>query len=295
MDLQLKTLNALSLYQKLSMLGGTVLAALVFPGNLAVLAVFAAFSALSTASVAAYQVKKRLRIEGASEGALRGREGPTAVETLKEAVFTYSGWQHVIGVVLGWVQTMDLFFLSLLRFPGKDVGLYAAVLKMANFSLLLPAALANLFTIWVGRRAATGGYTQELRELKRLTSLLGIGIFIQALILYGASPLIFKALSHGRWGSEEIANMRTWFAWILGGASLFGAMFLPASWLAIRRQLSGLFVQVYVPWVLISLSVYFVMIRNQAFGGPYLGAAVANMVITTCYAALVWRYLRKVA
>jgi hypothetical protein len=295
LDLQLKTLNALSLYQKLSMLGGTVIAALMFSGRLDILAGFAVFSALSTAAIASFQVKKQLRKEGASEAALRGREGPSALATLKEALTTFSGWQHVNWVIIGWVQTMDLFFLSLLRFPGKEVGLYAAVLKIANFSILLPTALANLFGIWVGRRAAEAGRQEEVRELKRLTLLLAAGVSIQAIILYAVFPFILKVLSHGRWNAEDISAMKGWFGWILTGAGLSGVLLLASLWLGVRTKLHRLFMQVYLPWVLVSLLVYFGMIRMQAFGSAFQGAAVANVIVSIFYALFVWQYFRKVA
>jgi hypothetical protein len=293
LDLQLKTLSALSLYQKLSMLCGTVIAALFFPGRLDVLAAFSVFSSLSTYKIASYQVKKQLRLEGASEAAIRGHEGPSVLTTLKEALATFSGWQHGIGVVMGWVQTMDLFFLSLLRFPGKEVGLYAAVLKIANFSLLLPTALSNLFTIWVGRRAVDAGHVEEVREIKRLTSLLSLGILVQGLVLYVVAPLIFSALSHGRWSPEDLGAMQTWFAWILAGSGIFGALLLISSWLLVRSPLPRYFRQVYLPWMVISLLAYFGMIQTHMNGSPYLGAATANVVVSISYAILLWRYFRE--
>jgi hypothetical protein len=294
LDLKLKTLNALGLYQKLSMLAGTVIAAFVFPGHIGALAAFAVFSTLSSALIASHQVKKQLRLEGAGEDAIRGRIGPSVISTLKDALTTFSAWQHVIGVIIGWVQTMDLFFLSLMRFPGKEVGLYAAVLKVANFSLMLPTALASLFIVWAGRRASEEGQPQEIQEVKRLTGWLGVGVLFQGVLLYLLAPYLFSVLSHGRWSDLDISVMKSWLGWILTGASIFGTLYLASSWLGIRTRLSSLFGQVYLPWVVASFLIYFGCIRFPIFASPYQGAAIANVMVAGVFALLIICHLGRV-
>jgi hypothetical protein len=289
LNLQLSELNALSLYQKASLLGGTVFAALVFPNRIEILAAVAVFSTASTAVAARYVVRKSLRLRGASETAIHGREGGGVVQVISESLIGFSIWQHLNGVIVGWVQTMDLFFLGFLRFPARELGLYAAVLKLANFAIAIPLALANTFSLWIGRRSASSGLDRERLELLRLTGILLLGVAVQGVILYFLSPWIFGKLSHGRWSEAEQGEMLKWMKWILTGSSLFAAAWPAVSWLIVRSDIRRLFSRFYLPWGCISAGIYISMIQWKGLDG----AALANVFVTLAYLGLLWLHFRR--
>lgn len=290
LNLQLSELNANTLYQKASLLGGTVLVSLLFPGRVDALAVVAVFSTLTTALLARHAVLKGFRALGVSESAIRGREGPGVVTVLSESLLGFSLWQHLNGVVIGWVQTMDLFFLGVFRFPARELGLYAAVLKVANFAIAVPLALANTFGIWIGRRSAAEGVGQERAHLLRLSALLLLGVVTQGLILYFLAPWIFGKLSHGRWLVAEQTQMLSWMKWILTGSSLFAAAWPVAYWLIVRSDIRKLCTRFYLPWGAISVGIYVGMIHWKGFNG----AAIANVFVSMVYLGLLWLRFRKV-
>lgn len=291
MDLKLEALNALSLYQKLSMLLGTIIVVFLAPGRVDFLAGVALASIISTSGFASSKVKKLLRSEGATAESLQGKGGIGVLAVLKEALLDFSGWQHCNGVILGWIQTMDLFFLTVLALPGRETGLYAAVLKVANFSVLLPLALGNAFSVWVARRSIEEGRHQEARQLTQVTIALILAVGVQGWVIYWISPSLFEFLSHGRWNAPELALMHTWLPWILTGAGIFSVALPLSQWLAVREKISRLFYQVYVPWGGVSLASYFVAVKwglpgLSHVGGAFQSAAAANVLVSGVFIVL---------
>lgn len=144
LDLRLRELNAVTLIQKVGLLGGTAAALFFAPGNLWCLVAVAA-SALLLSAFFAYRFAARGLPRDAE---LKLRTFPETLESLRG----FSIWSHFSGVVLGWVQTMDLYFLGMFGLPAREAGLYAACLKLANLSYALPSALsrANIFSILDG-------------------------------------------------------------------------------------------------------------------------------------------------
>ena len=291
LDLRLELLNLLSLYQKLFLFGGTAAVAILTPSRLDYLAAVAVLSAVSTAYFAKRSVEKSLVAQGATLAELKGKMGPPVVDTLKSSLKTFSMWIHLAGVLFNWVQSMDLFFLGVFAYSAREIGLYAAVLKIANFSMALPMALANLFQVWVGRRVQIAGDRRELVELSRLSFWLFAGSVAQALLIYWAGPYLFGFLSHGRWPLPEQVKMLGWLGWIMGGSVLISCTFLLGSWLIVRTAASRLFFRVYLPWGLISMAVYSISVY---LGGTQM-VATANLIVGGVFLLLLWVYFYALA
>lgn len=291
LDLKLKELNAISLYQKIVLLAGTVTVALVDSSRIDLFAVVAAFSAVSSGLLARWRARAALRAYGASEASLAGREGPSVMGTLTESIKTFSIWSHFAGILMNWVQTMDLFFLGVFHVAARQIGLYAAVLKISNFSMALPMALSNLFSLWIGRRAPEAGHKREHSELMRLSLWLFAGSTVQAIVIYFVTPFVLAFLSRGRWTLDEQAKMTGWIGWMLGGTVFLSSTFLVGSWLTLRTRISRLFFRVYVPWVVFSLFVYSISVY---LGGTQM-AATANLIVGGAYLLLLWVYFYALA
>lgn len=294
LDLRLTVLNAISLYSKVSLLLGTLGVTWFFHGKLELLALSAIFSTLSTALISSWQVKKILASEG-SDLSVSGELGFAGLsKILREALVRFSGWQHVNGIWVGWIQTMDLFFLTVLGTPGRAIGLYAAALKVANFSLLLPVALGNFFSIWVGRQEQ--GESNEFQQIRKYSLILFFVILIQGFFVYWIAPQAFLFLSHQRWTQDELSQMWHWMGFILAGAGIYALTLLASGWLMVRTNIAHLFFRVYLPWGLASLGLYFGAVYFNLLSDPFHGAAIANVYVSTVFLVLVgvqlWRRIK---
>ncbi len=294
MRLKLVELNSLSLYQKLSLAVGTVLATFALGGQLWAIAAAAVFSVFSSAVMAKWITRRVLIEDGASAASLAGREGPPVLSTISDALVRFSGWQHASGVVQNWVQTMDLFFLgavgSATGLLARDLGLYASVLKLAGLTGALPTALTNSFQVWLAQETGEGSRRQnERKRLPRFAAMLFAATLLQAAVLIWVSPWILTWLSHGRWSSEEVGQMISWLKWILAGNALFFTLVLPASWLLLRTSVRGLFLRLSLPWLAFSIAAY----GLSAWFWGLSGAAMANIPVALVYGILLLPLLNR--
>lgn len=295
-DLKLEELNFLSLIQKGSLLGGTALAAFLFDGRVELIALAAVSSVVLTAVLARWRAEAHLIRRGASQTPVSWGE---KWEFVWISVHSFSFWQHLSGVVLNWVQSMHLFFLGLYQFPAREVGLFAAVVKLANLSNALPMALANLYSIWVGRRSGTATTVkeEERKLLFRKTLFLFFTSSVQAIVLWLLSPYLFEWLSRGRWSAGEQVLMREWLAWVLVGAVLFGSSFLYSSWLTIRSEIRGLFVWVWMLWGVATVGILgggiYWTLQLDGVPAGLLWAAQGTVVSAWVNAVLLWGYFRR--
>lgn len=295
LDLRLKELNGLSLWQKLSLLGGTTAAAFALPGRMDALAGAALFSVLSAAVLARWRVRELLRAKGADSEALRGRRGPPILATLADSLGTFSIWSHLLGVIANWIQTLDLFFLGAfqgsLGLRARELGLYAATLKLANFSQALPMALSNLFSVRLGREMPEDRIARRAEAGLVLRSTAGLGsvALVQGAAILALAPWATRVLSHGRWSEEEQTRMVGWLVWILGGAVLLTLTYIPTSWLVIRGRISAVFLRVSLPWLALALGIY----GAAAATAGADGVARANVAVSlACVGLLLW-FLRR--
>ncbi len=291
LNLELKILNWLTLYQKLSLFIGTTIVAFAFSSRFEFLALVALFSLTSSAYLAQKYTRKILFDAGASLPSLSGEEGAPPLQTLKYSFQSFSLWRHFLGVIQSWVLTMDLFFLGVFGFPARGIGLYSTVSKISNFSQAGPIALSNLFSVWVGRRDGDQKTKnqKERKELKKFTLFLLFGSFAQAALVWGLSDWIFRFFSHGRWSEPEIETMKKWLAWTLTGSALFGSTFLYSSWLLVRTSALDLLVRVYIPWGLLALGLYSTGTYFQGF----TTAAMVSIPVALIHIALLWVYFRR--
>jgi hypothetical protein len=292
LDLKLKELCVLSLFQKAVLFGGTITAALVYQGKpmlLPALAAVAALSAIGTAFVARFISRRVLVKDGAGPEFLSGRKGIAPLALIQEAVRTFSIWSHVQGVISNWIQTMDVFLLGVFGLPARMIGLYAASLKLANFSMAMPLALSNLFSVWIGRRIPSDeGRTREKREVRRFTFILLAANIAQAALLLLIAPWAFKALSHGRWTEAEQTMMLGWLFWILLGSIGITSNALLGSWLVVRASIVKMFFWISLPWLAGSVIAYALVIR--AFG--FDGAAKGNAIVAVIYLVLLALFIK---
>lgn len=283
LDLKLRELNAVTLLQKASLLGGTGAVLVFFPGNLWALVSVAAFALFSSAFLA-WRYARRHLPEAAGSRVRTFRE---TAESLRD----FSIWSHFSGVVLGWVQTMDLYFLGSFGISARTAGLYAASLKLANLSYAVPSALVNLFGVWLGQQDTStleGTEKARKRALTRTGGLLGI-LATQGLVLWALSPFIFRIFSRGRWSDVEIRSMQEWLGWMLLGSLPIAGGFLLDFWLLVKTRARDCALSIYLPWLIGSAVVYS---SAAAFGGP-LAAAKANVAAGALFGfLLLWRWRR---
>jgi hypothetical protein len=255
LELRLRTLNVLTIIQKTTLLGGTILVSVIAGTELAPLAAVAALSATVCAFLAWRCSVAVLRSQGASAAGLSGHGAPPIRETLSRTLLTFTLWQHLSQTLNVWIRTMDLFFLGLFGLPARVLGLYGAALKVANLATAVPMAAMSLFTVWLGRKDVPRP-REERRFVLRITLLVGLGTLLIAVAIALCLPVILRLLSHGRWTPEEIATMSGWIHWMLAAGTVFITPILLLWWLALRTSYARLFLEVYVPWTAVSLVLF---------------------------------------
>lgn len=271
LDLQLRQLNTLTLFQKLSVFSLTWIAALFFNSQIWALAAGAILGAGISIWSARFLVERSF-----SDVAGGPVTWGSAYEVVSSALRGFSLWNHLIGVIQGWIQTMDLFFLGLFKFPGTEVGMYGAVLKIANFTLALPLALSNLFLIRLGRTGLSErDASREVRLLSGLSVQLALLVALQASVFWFVSPYALSWIGRGRWGQTDLSIMREWLGWILAGSSILGSSLLWSGWVGLRCDIRRMLTQVSIPWGAVSLLVYGIFTWVD---GP-MGAARANPIV----------------
>lgn len=282
LSLNLKVLNAVTLYQKLSLLAATFLVARLYPARFELLALAAVFSAVSAGILAWYYAKR------AMEALPEGPFAPvtSAKDLLTRSLTSFSIWNHLSGVLLNWVQTMDVFVLGWMRFPLREVGLYATALKFANFSTALPLALTNAFGLWTGRKKYGPGERGVAVRVSFGVAAIGV---LQALVLGLLAPWFFSVLSQGRWSADDQARMVRWLYWFLAGLVFMSSAFVVNSWLILRADVRMLFFRVYLPWAGFALAAYGIAARI----GGLDGTAMLNVGVGLAYVALLAARLKK--
>ena len=295
LELKMRALNGVTIYQKTTALLGTLAAIYFFPGRIDILALVVLGSVVTTAWISHALVTRVLHESGASDAAIHGRDAPPLIPTLRDMFARFSLWNHFCGVIWNWVQTMDLFFLGIFRIPALQLGFYAVGLKVANLALAAPMALANVFAVWVGRRPngdsemTTVGFHEERGRLKRYSLLLFAGSAVQAIVLYLVAPMGIQLLSHGRWNLEEQSQILGWLVWLLVGSTLFGSTFLFFWWLMLRADVLLLLKRVYVPLLIGSVAIFGLAAYLK---GPD-GAARANVAVGLFYVFLIGIFFNR--
>lgn len=272
-DLKLRELNFVTLFQRGLYLVFLLLAVRFYGSSMGALAIASATAVLLSAGVCRFLVERNFR-----EIVPVHSSADSFTRIISRSLSGFSIWNHIAGIVIGWMQTMDLFFLGIFHFSPLDIGLYSTVLKLSNFTLAAPFAFSNLYSVHLGRVDPRQDLTQrrgEWRQMLRFT--LGMVAFAvcQILIFRLASPWILSTLSRGRWTEYDLGRMLGWLNWLLPSCALFGSLLLWTAWLNVRTPIRALVLRAYVPWGVLALSVYALFIYRS---GPD-GAAYANGVV----------------
>jgi O-antigen/teichoic acid export membrane protein len=283
--LKMRALITVTLVQKLVILG--LIASYAFTGtSLSVKAV--ACSALLSqglAALIAYLFTQKALSDTPEVGSVRI---PRVRETLQSGFVEFAFWNHCAGVVTSWAQTMDLFFLGILGLPTHLVGLYAVALKLGNFVMAVPNALSNLFAVWVSRKSG-----QNSRETREGVWLMRSAVFTAALtalmgaLVIGASPWIFELFSRGRWSGSDQLMMRQWLVWIVVGLVISAGSGVLMGWATLRKSMKELLLQVYLPYLILSLGLYAWAVQHSGL----VGAAAGNVGVSIGFLLLSSRYL----
>ena len=282
-ELKMRDLNAVTFFQKLTALMGTLIVVFFFPGRIDLLALVMLGSVVATARLSYVFAARALREAGASEDSIRGKNAPAVIPALKEMISDFSLWNHLSGVIWNWIQTLDLFFLGFFKLPALTLGLYSVGLKIANLSLAVPMAFGNIFAVWVGRRIGDEKqHGEEKGKLLRFSAFLFAGCVLQGAVLFLVAPYVIAALSHGRWDESQRATLLHWLGWIIAGSSVFGSAFLLNWWLTLRASASSLLARVYFPLLVFSLGTYGLTAKLR---GPD-GTAPANLAVAGVYIVL---------
>ncbi|MBS1963132.1 MAG: hypothetical protein JST04_13030 [Bdellovibrionales bacterium] len=276
LSLELKKLNLLTTLQRAIYLVLLLPIAKFFPYSFPAIASCGVLTGVVMAIFAKRAVENLFKgIEADKE---TSRQGLNLVRTSLKG---FSIWNHFAGVVTGWVQTMDLFFLGIFRLPAADIGIYSVVLKFANFSLALPYAVSNLFIVYLGRDAKSDR-REEIGRTLRASVYLFLFCGVQAFAFYRLSPSVISLFSKGRWSVTDQGRMVDWLRWILPACGGFAATLFWSGWMGIRTSFRRLIASVYLPWAGASAAIYAYAVDR---GGANF-AAQANLYVTGTFIVL---------
>ncbi len=247
LSLDLKVLNLVTLFQRGLYLVLLLPILIFFPGSFPLLGVTSVLTLILTSWFSRRWVERHFL------GVLSPHFNFSEfVRVNRNAFLGFSLGNHISGVIMGWVQTLDLFFLGWFRLPAAEIGIYSVVLKLSNFTLAIPYAVSNFHNVVLGR-----GRTEH--EGRRLV-LLSVGLLafcgLQAWIFYLSAPWILELFSRGRWTAVDQSRMLGWLRFILPASAVFASTLFWGGWMTIRRSLSRLVYFVYVPWAGVSAWIY---------------------------------------
>lgn len=289
LDLKFKPLNVSTVYQKMSFLTGTALAVFFGHARVEYLAAASVFSLVTTAILVRKLSTRILLDQGASLSALRGVGGPKPSSVILSMLKNFSIWNHLSGSILVWIQSMDLFFLGVFRFPAFEVGLYSTALKIGNVALALPMAVGSLFAVRLGQRFGHENIQNERKEIGKFSLLLMLAASLQTLIVLALSPWFIRLLSHGRWSEDAQGQVFVWMRWILLGGVIFSSGYMWNWWFTMRGNVRQLLFRLYLPWLVFSLAIY-----ATAAHASILNVAQANIWVALVFLGLVGIQLLKV-
>ena len=271
--LHLRELNFVTFFQRALYLGLLLFAIRFFDSSMASLAVAASTAVLLSATFSRFLVERSFR-------GTRAVKSPTDSfrNVISNSLIGFSLWNHIAGIVIGWMQTMDLFFLGIFRFSAIEIGLYSTVLKLSNFALAAPFAFSNLYAVRLGRvppEEVDSNRIPEKRKMWKVSGVLVLFSMVQALLFRLLFPALLTGLSRGRWSEVQIVRMLGWLNWILPACALFGSLLLWTAWLNVRTSIRLLVLRAYVPWGIFALGSYAWCTSRY---GPE-GAARANLLV----------------
>ena len=251
-DLKLKALNFSTLFQKVTLLGGTLATVWFSGGNIRNLALVA-FSSLVLSvflcwALALSALKEKFGDHPDSK--LTQKSVPLPKGFLWNVLKDFTLWHHLCGNVWNWVLSADVLFLSWAGFSERSVGLYSSATKLANLSQAFPMAMQSLFSIWIGRKAAEWIKSKNFfpKYFARIWSGYAAAVIAQGAVLWFLAPYFFAYLSKQKWSAEELIHVNLIFRWILVAAALIAFGNLHQSWFLLRTSTKKFFLKVMLPW-----------------------------------------------
>ncbi len=201
-----------------------------------------------------------------------------AVTRIWESSRGFSLWAHLGGVIFGTLLGFPVLLAGLMRIDAASTGIFAAASKLANFSLAIPLALSQAFTLWLSRRVKPQVGSEDAKiEYRRFgVFMAGIGglALAQVLVLLLAARSFMQLLSRGRWTIEEIAAGSSWLASLALIQIPFILFSASAPWFNARSGLVGSILRVYLPWASATVAI-------ASFAQQQLTPDVASVISIT--------------
>lgn len=191
-------------------------------------------------------------------------------------------WIHVNGVILGAIQTLDVYFLAQARTPVAEIAIYSIALKAANFFQLISLPFMQAFGVYLGRSSGGERSAQVVNRERRLvwtaTGLFVIlaGVMVVAGFAFAKPILLF--LAKGKFSPEALSRSIEYFRWMIAGVAALSISCAQGSYLSSRGDVKRLSFWVYLPWLGLATAGYALSARL----GP-LAAARFNLPVGCAY------------
>lgn len=292
LELQLKTLNLLTLMQKVLLFVGSLACGLVFPERVDYLCYWAVFSWVFSSLVTTSITRKTITVHALAMPEMK-TVTPTHGETLVHCFKGFSIWFHLNGIILSWIQGLHLNVLAWMRYPESIMGIFGVAVKLANLTTVLPSALGNWFQVYLGREKRSEDETSAL--FKRSFQLFAVSIF-QGAVIYLLAPYLLQILGSRQdalnaWTEKEYEVCLNWTAGLVITLMILNGSWLFYFWVNQRGNVKRLLFQVFIPWLLIAGFIYCL---SAKISGPD-AVAFAGIPITLAYLVLLLVQVRREA
>jgi len=275
LEFRMYEINLLAILQKVSLFILVFLGIQLFGNRISIIAIAGVVSGTLTYCLSRLAVKRLIESIVASDVHDKVSETNkimsyrTSIKILIDSIRTFSLWNHINGVIHGWLQSMSILAMGYFMMSDRLIGLFGATLKFCGFSLMLPTALGQVFSIWIGRRLNNNDeMRREIRMVILCSGLISVAAIAQALVMLYFADWGFELFSRGRWDPAEVLVMIGWSKWLLAGNALLGPVFLITSWCNLRFPNRELTVSVYLPVLLMSILAYFALLHFGIVDSP---------------------------
>ena len=197
----------------------------------------------------------------------------TVTDVLVAHLSHFSIWNHLNGVALNLILTLDVLVWSFFGGMNVSFGNYTAALKMVNVSFAIPFALSNWIGVQVSRiPGATPGVKNSSVSFRALSQfwvrrwtpvILGSGFLIFGVIAVG-----LRTIGPLKWGYDGIEQMSGWLPALLVGAVLIQLSFVVTAVMTSQGKVKQQFFELYLPAVVGAIGIY---VASVWAGGMFTG------------------------
>jgi hypothetical protein len=209
--------------------------------------------------------------------------GQSPFESLKHCAAVFTGtvfWIHLTGVINQSIQTMDTLFLGVFQSDLGEIGRYSIALKAANFFQMLPVALVNPFAVYLGKKENSESIKERMMVLKISMGFACLCLALFCIGIFTAEPLI-GFLAKGKLFGSDLQRTVSYFYWLLGSLLVLCVTYPLSTYLAARSKLKTLCFYVYIPWLIVSATLY--AASSYFSSGSFLFVAQANLGVYIAY------------